>query len=457
MPLAAALLGIVVASAHDYFYQQGLTGIGGWWDERWLPYATPLLVLSFLGVMVRRMVSALGEVEVLNQTLELRVLDRTQALVSANDAQARFLAAASHDLRQPMVAIGLLVGLLREQVVDPLQTALVAKVDQAVLALQDLLAGLTDLSRLDAGAVRAQAQAVDLAALFAAIRSHAGEAAARKDLRLELRIDPCPDRQAPGQPPLQVSADPVLLEQLLRNLIDNALRYTRRGGVLVRARALPNQQVRLEVWDSGPGIARADRQRVFEPFVRLREGGAGQGLGLAIVQRSAELMKAPITLRSRPGRGCCFSLTLPAMRPAPPTPPSPPREARWLAGRRILLVEDDAAVRDALVARLEAWGAQVDACKHLAGLSVRLHEAALAGHHAPRWDLMLTDLRLPDGQGYQAAEKLLTQQPGTPILLVTGNTAPAELAALAQSGLPVLHKPFRMEQLQQALVDLLKV
>ncbi len=225
--LLALLLGLVVvvlaAGVHDYLYLQGGLPVTHFF---WMPYAVPLGCVWFVLVLVQRMPQALRASEDLAARLEFRVDERTLALDDANQAQARFLAAASHDLRQPVAAIGLLLGLARERVPAPAVRGLLDRAQDAARALQDLLRGLLDLSRLDTEAAAPRLQAVPLQPLFDAIAAH--EQSAAQALGLRLRF--VPTQQV-------VVSDPALLEQVLRNLVGNALRYTRQGGVLVAARA----------------------------------------------------------------------------------------------------------------------------------------------------------------------------------------------------------------------------
>jgi signal transduction histidine kinase/ActR/RegA family two-component response regulator len=429
---------VVVAGVHDYLYQQGRLALTEQW---WLPFATPLMVLAFSVLMVRRVVSAMSQVEVLNQTLEQRVKDRTEALAVAHAAKSRFLAAASHDLRQPVVTIGLLVGLLREQITTPALRSMVVKVDEAVAAMESLLAGLLDLSRLESGTVRARWQRVPLQALFDAVAVHESETARRKGLALRVRPTD-----------LAVQADPVLLEQIVRNLVSNAVRYTDVGGVLLAARRSGPGQLSIQVWDTGPGIAPDKQAAVFEEFVQLdnpqRDRSKGLGLGLAIVQRSAALLHAPLQLRSRLGRGSCFSFTLGLADGATAQVPARAPDERWLAGMQIVLVEDDMAVREALVTRLQAWGAQVRAHAEPRALRQAL-DALQPGERQA--DLLITDLRLPGGTGFDVVDLARRRFGPLPVLVITGNTAPTELAQLEARQVPVLHKPFRADELRSAL------
>jgi signal transduction histidine kinase/ActR/RegA family two-component response regulator len=439
--LVALLLGVLVvlvAGAHDYLYLQGRVPITHFF---WLPYAVPLGCVWFALVLVQRMVQALSASEDLAARLEARVAERTEALDSANQAQTRFLAAASHDLRQPVVAIGLLLGLVRERLASSPQAPdlrrLLDRTQDAARALEDLLRGLLDLSRLDTVDATPRPQPVPLQALFNAIATHEQAAAQAKGLRLRFRTT---DQV--------VLSDPVLLEQVLRNLVGNALRYTTRGGVLVAARA-GAQGVRLQVWDTGRGIASEDQHKVFEAFVQLdnpeRDRRKGQGLGLAIVRRSVDLLGHPLALRSVPGRGSCFTVTLPTAAGGVDATDAELPPTRPLNGQRIWVLDDDPAVREALAERLEAWGARVRRHARLA----ELDQALAAG--LPRPDWLLTDHRLPDGDGLQAIERLRARLGPVPVLLITGDTAPALVARFAALGLDVLHKPFRSEALLQRL------
>ncbi len=458
-PRAALISGLAVltvASGHDYLCWRGVTSV---MDFYWMPYAAPLALLATASNMIHRLVSALRDVEQLNTSLERRVATRTRDLELANQAKSRFIAAASHDLRQPAVAIGLLVGVLREQVQGQAQRAIIDRVDDAVASMEGLLAGLLDLSRLEAGIVQPRLSDFALQPLFDAIAAHESVAARRKGLRLRLH----PTR-------LTVRSDRVLLEQILRNLVSNALRFTDRGGVLVAARRR-GDQVHLQVWDTGRGVPGESQGLIFEEFVQLQSPGGGLGLGLSIVQRTAALLGHPLSLRSTPGRGSCFAVTLPgAPGVAPPVHAVTPGSGA-LAGRHFALIDDDASVRRAMFDRLEQWGARVTAFDSLAALRDWLHSRqggttawpalAASGPDAPptvdaasaqaALDMLITDQRLPDGSGLAALELLRQHWPVLPALVVTGNTSAADLALLADSGVPVLHKPFRAGALLDAI------
>jgi signal transduction histidine kinase len=446
------ILGIavsLVAGVHDYLRLQGLVSV---MHTYWLPLASPITLGSYGIVLMHRFVEMTKTSELLNVVLEARVAERTQALSAANAAKGHFLAAASHDLRQPVAAVGLLSGLLRDRLRDtPLHT-MTLKLMEAVRSMESLLNGLLDLSRLDAGAIKPHSQAVDLHAMLRGIQSHEQEAAQLKGLRLRMH----PTRAVAW-------SDPVLLEQMLRNLVGNALRYTQQGGVLVGVRQRGTHLL-IQVWDSGEGIAEADQERIFEDFVQLgnaeRNQAKGLGLGLAIVQRAARLMSCDLQLRSRPGRGSCFSITVPMARGLGQAQPhaqrgagvqlegvdaATPLTARPLADRHIVLLDDDPILRHALHEQLRAWGAYVSDVASLEDLEELLQRVMSV-------DLLLTDHRLHDGSGLQAIELARALHPGLPAVVITGDTGPGPLKALHDSAVPVLHKPFQAEALLKLLL-----
>lgn len=431
--LALGVGALLLGGLHDYAVQMGRPVFT---EQFMLPYVFPLVLGAMSVYLVSRMVAATGAAEALARELDQRVALRTRQLTLANEAKARFLSAASHDLRQPVMTIGLLVSLLRDRAGEPAaMQALVAKLHGATRAMESLLTGLLDLSRLDPLVVAPRLQAVPLQSVFDAIALHEQPEAEHKQLRLRFR----PSAWV-------VNADPVLLEQLLRNLVSNALRYTVRGGVLVTARALPGARVRLQVWDTGIGIAAHEQARIFQEFVQLdnpgRDRRRGQGLGLAIVQRAAAAMGATLGLRSTPGRGSCFGVVLPGLLTAAAGPAQPGESAAagLLRGRLIWVLDNDDELREVLVGRLQAWGATVVALDSLAALQRCLSDCATKGSPAP--ELLLTDQRLGDGSGYEAIQTLRAAL-GAEVacLLVTGDASGAEAQALARQGIAVLAKP----------------
>jgi signal transduction histidine kinase/CheY-like chemotaxis protein len=428
--IAATTLTFVALSLRDAM----LLGSKLPYDAYYLSHYTGVLMLVAIAwTLVSRLEDALRTNELLNSDLERRVARRTHELEVANASKTRFLAAASHDMRQPVASIGLLLDVLREQIATAPLRAMVDRIREAAMSLEELLKGLMDLSRLESGATRPRIQPIALAPLFDAIDLHYRLAAVAKGI--ELRFRPTS---------LAVNSDPMLLDQVLRNLVDNAIRYTDTGGVLVGARRW-RDKVLLQVWDTGHGIAAAEQDLVFEEFVQLENPSRGRhkglGLGLAIVQRSLQLLGQRIVLMSRVGRGSCFSVELPFAGHAAASPRSQsPTDvvSTPLRGVNIWVIEDDPSVRQALVARLENWGAEVRSmCTQ--GDVLRQLDAAPGDMPA----LVISDQRLPDGTGI-ACVALVRDRAGrqVPALIVTGDTAPHDMAAMDASGLPVLYKPF---------------
>jgi signal transduction histidine kinase/CheY-like chemotaxis protein len=366
-----------------------------------------------------------------------------QAAEAANQAKTRFLAAASHDLRQPMHAISLYAAVLKPKLDGREAATTLDKLDASVSAMEGLLNAILDISRLDAGAVSPRLQRLEVRALLWRLREDFRLQAEAQGLQLRLRAAPS-----------WVMSDPILLDRILRNLISNALRYTPRGGVLLGARRRGNA-VRLQVWDTGIGIAGKDQARVFQEFFQIanpeRDRSKGLGLGLAIVDRMARLLGHALSLRSVPGRGTVFSLDIPL---APgmvgdAALEEPPLEDVTRMQGRVLVVDDDLAVRDALTSLLRLWGLTVmEAANSTAALTTL--------DRAP--DLLITDYRLADQNGLTLARSLRARWPDTefPVIIITGDTSPESVRDLQAGGCPVLHKPVRPARLRALVGHLLQ-
>ena len=359
---------------------------------------------------------------------------------AASRAKTRFFAAASHDLRQPLHAVGLFAEALRQRTREPQVAALVNSINESVDALEGLFSELLDITRIDAGGVEVRPAPVPVRDLFARLRLHFEPLAFEKGLVLRFR----------GEQRL-AHADPVLLERILRNLVSNAIRYTEEGGVLVSCR-LRGPRLLFQVWDSGIGIAETSLPHIFDEFYQVQSNRPlqphhrkGLGLGLAIVQRLAGLMEAPLTVRSRVGRGTVFSLEV--------TPGRPPRAAEelpggrpaaqlpgfTLEGRRILVVEDEAAVREGLVVLLESWGATVDAFDTVDAL-----QFWLSGGSTQAPDLLLVDFRLPQGRtGIEVLEAVRGRWRGRslPAIIITGSSLGGHEEAAERHDYHLLIKP----------------
>ena len=348
-----------------------------------------------------------------------------RAAEAATRAKTQFFAAASHDLRQPLHAMGLFAEALRqrsEKAGDPEVASLVNSINQSVDALEGLFGELLDITRIDSGGVDVQPGPVRLRDLFARLRLHFEPVAFEKGLALRFR----------GGHRIAHS-DPVLVERILRNLVSNAIRYTEDGGVLVACRAKPGAPgtLLLQVWDSGAGIAAASLPRIFDEFYQV-QGAAplaahqkrGLGLGLAIVRRLATLLEAPLHVNSVPGKGSVFSFELPAGREPRTIAPRPSSGAAALGltleGRRFLVVEDEPAVREGLTVLLQTWGAEVESLPDLAAVQVWRADTT----RVPP-DLLIVDYRLPQGHtGIEALAALRARWPGVamPAIVVTGSS-----------------------------------
>ena len=378
-------------------------------------------------------------------TLELR--ERKEQAEEATVAKSRFLASASHDLRQPTHALGMFIARLGQLPLDHQTAELVGNLEASVQAMQDLLDGLLDLSRLEAGAVQAHPVPVSLDTLLAGVAVALRPVAAGKGLRLRLR---------PTQ--LWGLTDPVLIQRILMNLAHNALRYTERGTVLISCRlADGGSQVRLEVWDSGIGISPEHQTQIFKEFYQVGNSGRdrayGLGLGLSIVERSAKLLGHPLALRSAAGCGTRISITLPcvaaASQPVQIAAAEPPLLAD-ATGQRILVIEDDHFAREAMQELLDSWHYRVQAVS-----SIAQARACITQHGVP--DIIVSDYRLGHGDnGLQAIAQLraMTGRP-IPACLMSGDTDAQLIQAAQAAGLTLLHKPVRPAKLRSLLRRLL--
>lgn len=428
-----------------------------------VPSTTPFIVTAFLspdplqhrttGLIFLYFVSlgALGAL--FNQSFRSQVAMRARAerlaadlrvqievAETANRAKSQFLAAASHDLRQPVHAVGLFVGALRMIAMPPEATKLIDHIEASSQALDGLFAALLDISRLDAGTVAVERSAFPAAPMLERIvREHQDEARG-KGLRLTL-----------VETSARLYSDPILIERILRNIVANAVRHSHKGRVLVGCRRKAGG-VAIEVLDTGPGIAREHREAIFQEYAQLgnpqRDRAKGLGLGLAIVRRLTNLLGCDLQLRSEVGRGSCFSLTAPLARADVSQAATPPvREAT--AALHVVVVDDEADVRAAMAALLTAWGHSV----HLGGSGAEII-AALADCPT-RPDLILCDFRLRDEEtGTDVIEALRCEYNWQiPAILVTGDTAPERIREASESGLTLLHKPVSSARLHRAISD----
>ncbi|MBA5604657.1 response regulator [Duganella sp. FT3S] len=372
-----------------------------------------------------------------------RARQALHAAEQANLAKSRFLAAASHDLRQPIHAQGLFLEVLARSPLNDKQRTVLASARAASEASADMLHTLLDFSRIEAGVIEPQIEAFALQPLLAKLESELAPQANAKGLVYRTRDSG-----------LALCSDRSLLELIVRNLVTNAVRYTEQGGVLVACRRRGAHAV-LEVWDSGIGIAPEQQEEVFREFHQLgnpeRDRQKGLGLGLSIARGLAQLLGHALTVASRPGRGSVFRLAVPlASMPALSSPTSPAllaldAPARGALPQRVLVIDDDAIVRVSMQQLLAGWGCD---CQVADGI-----ETALTLAHTWRPDMIISDYRLREQRTGAEAIATLRAQAGTPIaaLLITGDTAPARLREARASGVPLLHKPTSPEQLYRSM------
>lgn len=381
----------------------------------------------------RGAVVAHEDITELKQAVEDQKAAKAEAEQS-NNAKSRFLAAASHDLRQPLAALSIYVGLLKNMG-KPSDTPLIDNMVNCVSSLSELLSDLLDVSKLDAGVVRPELTDFSVTELLENLVSVHAPEAALKGLRLGCLA-----------PDLTAHTDPILFQRIIGNLIANAIRFTEHGGVLVAGRRRQGKTW-IEVWDTGIGIPEEKISEVFEEFTQLGhdDRNRGSGLGLAIVAKTAALLNLQIRVRSRPGRGSMFAIEVPPGRASATRPRRQPRH-RLL---HIALVEDNLAVRTAMTYALEAMGHQV-----VAAPSGKELLDALASRTP---DIIISDFRLAHGEtGFEAiaaAREVFGEK--LPALLITGDTDPKLMRSMADRGIVVQHKPLEIEALQVCIDQLM--
>ncbi|WMT79680.1 MASE1 domain-containing protein [Bradyrhizobium sp. Ash2021] len=389
----------------------------------------PSLLLS-ADVEVRK--KAEGSLRRAQIGLERKVAERTRELELANAAKSRFLAMASHDLRQPLHALGLFVAQLRTPLKPGERTKTIERIDATRKEMDEMFNSLLDISRLDAGVLTPKITEFPIARLLQKIETRFDQATREKGLRLRVRRSDA-----------WVRSDAMLLERILFNLISNAVRYTLRGGIIVGCRQR-GEMLRIEVWDSGPGIPEDQKQNIFGEFFQLpapeRNRYGGLGLGLAIVDRLRRLLNHQIDLASTVGRGSRFAILVPmadecVTSTAPVDSPHPGAFA--VEGKVVLVIADAPIVREGTGGLLGKWGYSV--------LTAGSGEAALirlAGRQQ-RPDLIISDYHLASGEtGIRAIEQINAAFGSSiPAILISGDTAAEPLRDAKDRGYILLHKP----------------
>jgi signal transduction histidine kinase len=375
------------------------------------------------------------------------IQDKSRRLAEASQQKSRFLAAASHDLRQPMHALGLFVAQLRSHMTSAEGGRLVDRINDAVTGMNELFNALLDISKLDAGALTPTIAGFPIADLLARIASTFTAVAQEKGLALRL-----------VQSTAWVRSDPMLLERIVLNLVSNAVRYTASGSVVVGCRRRGGA-LGIEVWDSGPGIPEDQRRKIFSEFYRLadaaRTSQTGLGLGLAIVDRLCTLLDHPIELTSTPGKGSCFSVTVPVAAPAALSKSEQPQQAAVdvARGKLVVVIDHDALVLEGMRGLLRNWGYRVVTA---ATPEAALAEVADVGPET-RPDLIISDFHLAEGQsGIAAIAQLRKAYGAVPAFLMSGDTAPERLRDAQHSGHRLLHKPVQPMTLRAMMRKFLK-
>lgn len=397
------------------------------------------------------------KLEYAQSNLERQIQNATKALrkqidaaEKANNAKSRFLAAASHDLRQPMHALSLLVSAAQRVTEPQAKSVILKRIETGTAALSDLLNSLLDISRLDGGGVKVHQESFALDGLMRRLQDTYRDLAFEKGVQLILRPTKACTR-----------TDPSLLERIMANLLSNAIRYTPMGGTVYVAVRPTGQDWVIQVRDNGPGIAVADQEMIFQEFVQLsnpqRDRSQGLGLGLAIVQRLAQLQGHHIQVRSQPGKGAIFGLRIPritanevataSVETAKNTTPL------QLKGLPILMVEDDELVRQSFSDLLGMWGANVDAFEQADAALQQVHTQKISPQ------LIIADHRLGGRMnGLELVYAVARQQNRQiPALLITGDTEDPTLQRLSEPHIKVLYKPVKPNVLISTINRLLSL
>jgi signal transduction histidine kinase len=405
--------------------------------------AGPLLDLATgLNAMAVRVGLTQGELQQRIEAATTELVQQRDAAERATTAKSRFLAAASHDLRQPLHALGLFVSRLVKLPWKGEQRQLIDHVEESVTSLQDMLDRLLDISRLEAGGYRVDPVDFDLQPMLQRIARDFVPVAHEKHINLRVRTSPT-----------WIHSDPRLVERVVFNLLTNALRYTQQGGVLVASRRM-GDQVRIQVWDTGRGIAPELQSEIFEEYVQIgndeRDQRKGLGLGLAICKRITSLLSAKIGLRSVPGRGSVFWIDLPIGAAATATAPAVQTEPITLHGS-ILVVDDDPLCLSSTADVISGWGGMVSVANSA--------ESALdlCQNESMTYVLAVCDIRLPgEVDGIALGQRLRQLNPSMRIVLVSADVTPLVQAQARRAGFSLLKKPVAPARLRATLLSLLE-
>ncbi|MDY6815428.1 MAG: NahK/ErcS family hybrid sensor histidine kinase/response regulator [Pseudomonadota bacterium] len=406
------------------------------------PDLGPEVVEVFVADITER-VQARQKLEQMNLDLERRVEERTEALQNAILSKDKYLAAASHDLLQPLNAAQLMISALQDSQLPAQESRMVHQVHRALEGAEELLEDLLDISKLDQQAMLPDLAPVNLEELLRGLGEEFEAVAANAGLEFRLRVRPA-----------IVRTDPRMLTRIVRNLLSNAFRYTRTGGVVLAFRK-KREQLRIEVWDTGVGIEQSKLREIFTEFHQLLPQGTGGrqgvGLGLAIVERMCRILGYQVDVTSRPGRGSRFMVTLAGeeaeMMPAASTPAGPlAAVSEGFGNARVLVIDNEPAVLESMGLLLERWGCQV--------VTVASEAEALAmldDDHEP--DVILADFHLNDGLTGCEAINVIRRRLGheVPAAIVTADRSDETRRLMRSRHLPILNKPVKPNRLRALL------
>lgn len=377
------------------------------------------------------------------KTYEIELDRLMREAEQANKAKSRFLAAASHDLRQPLQVVTLFIYLLKQKTRDEEQSQIISRIEKSVSSLGKLLNTILDISRLDAGIIRPNWQAFSLETILEQLRVEFEQQLLEGDIDFKIRSSA-----------YQVRCDKQLLETMLRNIIHNAVKYTERGRILVGCRRRGNR-IAIQVYDTGVGIPEEQQETVFEEFYQLnnpsRDRSKGMGLGLSIVRRLAELLNLTLTLRSAPRRGTLFQIDVPMADTKTDTPIRSYRiDEKHSRNKLIVIIDDERDVLESLASVIGSWGHDIIAAM---GQQTSREELAADGRQP---DLIIADYRLADGVTGDDVIRNLQRDFNRPIpgILITGDTSPDRLIGAQNSGYHLIHKPVRAAVLQEILDEI---
>ena len=415
-------------------------------EGKYMPFAIAFLLFNiyiwYLSNVSRNDLHELISLKFEKQSLAESIEEKKQLAEKSVEDKNRFLAAASHDLRQPLHTVNLLLSALNNQVNSQKGKDLLDGASNAMTALSNSFKSLLDVSKLDAGVVEVNVSNVPLHVLIDSLLLEFKSTAEHKNIELSSFAPSC-----------YAYSDPTLLERILRNLISNAVKYTNKGAVSIVIK-LVDESINVEIIDTGVGIPEDEQENIFSEYYQLdnpeRDRNKGFGLGLAISKRLCDLLEIPLSIESKVGSGSTFSLVLQQGETIEPLS-TPESASHNIANSNILVIDDDLSILYGMEKVLADWGCRA--------LSADSEESALAllQKSTGKVDLILADYRLRNGKnGVDACLNLIQEfNLSIPSIIVTGDTSPERLKEVTQSGFRILHKPVKTKELKEAIANAL--